>query len=123
MRNFGEKNSVPLIPVIPNVIQSVVLTANSGQAHDYPAGTDLIRVTAGCTAVPVGSVFFNPSSTGAVLPTTPITPTTATTAHNIPIHPFAGGLLFQVPRGTTGYSAISGTSQSLCIEFWTRASS
>lgn len=123
MRNFGNKNAVPFIPSIPNIIQSVLLTANTGQAHDYPSGTDLIRVTAGSTVAPAGSVFFNPSSTGAVLPTTAITATTATSAHNVPVNPGGESLVYQVPRGSTGYSLVCGTSQSACIEFWTRASS
>lgn len=123
MRNYGQKNSVPFIPTIPTIVHSVLLTANTGQAFDYPAGTDLIRVRAGSTAALAGAVFFNPASTGAVLPTTPMTPTTATTAHNIPIFPGDGPLMYQVPRASTGYSLIAGTSLSACIEFWTRASS
>lgn len=120
MRYVGSR--LDQIPVLPDTVLSVLLTAATGQAFDYPTGTDVFRVTAGCTA-PGGaaSVFFNPASTGAVLPTTAGTVTTATTGHNIPITPGAEGRLFQRPRASTGFSVICGSSLSVSVEFWSRA--
>lgn len=110
------------IPVLPDTVLSLLLTAGTAQAFDYPTGADIVRVTAGTTAAAAApSVFFNPATTGAVLPTTPSSLTTATSHHNIPITPGDGGRIFQRPRGSTGFSVVCGTSLSVCVEVWSRA--
>lgn len=118
MRFWGTK-ATPHTPVIPDVVLSLQMTANSGQAFDYPSGCDLVRVTVGSSVAGQGVVFFNPASTGAVLPTTPATATTATSGHNIPITP-GEGRMFQIPGVTTGFSLIAPTSVQACVEFWSR---
>lgn len=120
MRYFGTLG-VPSIPVLPDSVLSLLLTAATAQAFDYPTGSDMLRITAGCTA-PGGaaSVFFNPSSTAAVLPTTAGVITTATSGHNIPITP-GDSRMFQRPRASTGFALICGTSLSIAVEFWSRA--
>jgi hypothetical protein len=118
MRYFGNRQ-IPVAPVIPDVVLSLQLTANSAQAFDYPTGTDLIRVSVGSSVAGQGVAYFNPASTGAVLPTTPMTPTTNTSGHNIPIR--AGGpMMWQRPRASTGFSLIAPTSVQACVEFWSR---
>ena len=118
MRYFGT-GATPQVPVIPDVVLALQMTAGTGQAFDYPTGTDLVRVTVGSSVAGQGVAFFNPSSTGAVLPTTPATATTNTSGHNIPITP-GEGRMYQRPRGSTGFSLIAPSSVQTCIEFWSR---
>ena len=84
MRYFGQRQ-VPITPAIPDVILSLQLTAATAQAFDYPTGVDMFRVSVGSTIANQLTVYFNPASTGAVVPTTAGTATTATSGHNIPI--------------------------------------
>lgn len=119
MRYFGNLHT-PISPSLPDVVLSLLLTAATGQAFDYPAGCDLIRVSAGSTFALPGTIYFNPNSTGAVAPTTAGTITTATTGHNIAIS--AGeSKTYQRPRGSTGFSLFAPSSHSVSVEFWSRA--
>jgi hypothetical protein len=121
MRYFGNLNT-PVYPAIPDTVLSLQLTAATGQAFDYPAGCDLVRVSMGSSVAGQGVVYFNGGSTGAVLPTTlgVIAGTTLTTGHNVPI---TQGMAqtWQRPRGTTGFSVIAPSSFQVCVEFWSRA--
>ena len=119
MRFWGTKQT-PHTPVIPDVVLSLQMTVGTAQAFDYPAGADLVRVTAGSSVAGQGVVFFNPSSTAAVLPTTGATATTATSGHNIPITP-GDGRMYQIPGTSTGFSLVAPTSVQACVEFWSRA--
>jgi len=118
MRYFGTA-ATPRTPVLPDTTLQLLLTAASGQAFDYPAGTDLIRVTNGST-LGVGAVTFNPSSTAAAVPTTGSTISSSVGGQNILIS-YGQSVEFQVPRATTGFSLIAGSSHSVGVEFWSRA--
>lgn len=119
MRYFGTME-VPPIPAIPDTVLSLLLTANTAQAFDYPTGCDMVRVRPGTTASSQVSVFFNPSSTAAVLPTTAGVVTTATSGHSIPVC-IGDSFMYQRPRASTGFGLICGTSASVSVEFWSRA--
>lgn len=119
MRYFGTLE-VPAIPVIPDTTLNLLLTAASAQAFDYPAGTDLIRISAASTVAGVGVVFFNPSSTAAAAASTAGAISSTAGGQNIGISP-ADARMFQRPRLSTGFSLISGSSLSVSVEFWSRA--
>lgn len=119
MRYFGTFE-VPPIPVIPDTVLSLLLTAGSAQAFDYPTGCDMFRVRPGTTGSSQVSVFFNPSSTAAVLPTTLGAVTTATSGHNIPVG-IGDSVMYQRPRASTGFALVCATSASVSVEFWSRA--
>lgn len=119
MRFWGTK-ATPHTPVSPDVVLALQMTAGTAQEFDYPSGTDLVRVSVGSSVAGQGVVFFNPSTTGAVLPTTAATATTATSGHSIPITP-GEGRMYQVPGTSTGFSLIAPTSVQACVEFWSRA--
>lgn len=119
MRYFGNLHT-PVHPSLPDTVLSLKLTAATGQAFDYPTGCDLVRVSAGSTAGGFETIFFNPNSTGAVVPTTLGVITTATTGHNIPVG-LGEGRIWQRPRASTGFSLISVSSLYACVEFWSRA--
>lgn len=125
MRYFGNLHT-PFSPSIPDTRLSVLLTAATAQAFDYPTGTDLVRFTIGSTLGSSlgsnygGPVFLEPNSTGAALPTTGGAVTTAGTSGGIPLM-VGQEKLYQRPRGSTGFSLIAASSFSVCAEFWSRA--
>lgn len=121
MRYFGNLHTPPH-PVAPDSWLTVLLTAGTAQAFDWPTNCDLFRVSVGSTVASLGGpVFFNPSSTSAVVPTTSAVITSGTSA-GIPINA-ADNIIFQRPRTSTGFSFVSGSSVSFCVEFWKRNAS
>lgn len=119
MRYFGTR-AVNTTPVFTDTKLSLLLTANSAQAFDYPTGTDMFRIALGSTGASLqAQAFFDFSSTAVAVPTTGGVITTAT----------SGGILisgnydriYQRPRGSTGFSVIAQSSFQLCMEFWSRA--
>lgn len=121
MRFYGPIQ-VPQTPTLPDTALALLLTAGSGQAFDYPGGCDLVRVSAGSTAAGFTTVYFNPNSTGATVPTTAGAVTTASSGINIAVS-VGDAKTFQRPRGSTGFSLISASSLTCSVEFWSRASS
>lgn len=124
MRFIGNRQ-VPSAPALPDTVLSLQLTAASGAAFDYPGTCDIIKVSAGSTFSGLGTVYFNPNSTGAVVPTTAhvISTTAASSQHSIPVVAGGPAIFYQRPRGSTGFSLISGSSHSVCVEFWSRGGS
>lgn len=118
MRTFGSIDPLSMVSVPPDTKLSLLLTAASAQAFDYPSSdAQLFRVTVNSTISGVrGPVAFNFDSTAVSLPTTGAVITTAS----------SNGLLvsvdtprmFQRPPTSTGFALIAGSSYSVCIEFW-----
>jgi hypothetical protein len=119
MRYFGNRQ-IPQAPAIPDTTLNLLLTAATGQAFDYPTGTDLFRVSAGSTISGAASLTFNPSSTAAALPTTGGAVSSTVGGQNIQVA-VGDSRPYQRPRGTTGFSVIAGSSMSVTVEFWSRA--
>lgn len=119
MRYFGHRE-VPSAPVIPDTTLCLLLTAATGQAFDYPTGTDLFRITPGSTIQGASNIFFNPSSTAAAVATTAGTISSTAGGQNILIG-VGDTRVYQRPRGSTGFSLIAGSSMPVSIEFWSRA--
>lgn len=117
MRHVGPKQE---IPQLPDTVLSLLLTAGSAQAFDYPSGSDVIRLTAGSTAAGASVLFFNPSSTAATQPSTGGTVSTAASGLNIAI-PLGEARMYFRQRGSTGFSLVCGSSMSVSVEFWSRA--
>lgn len=118
MRFFGTME-VPPIPVIPDTTLNLLLTAATGQAFDYPAGTDMLRISNGST-FGVGGTVFNPSSTAAAVATTAGAISSTVGGQNIQI-PAGESRLYQRPRVSTGFSLIAASSHAVSVEFWSRA--
>lgn len=119
MRFWGTK-ATPHTPVAPDTVLALLLTAATGHAHDYPSGADLVRVTPGSTATGFHTVYFNPASTQATVPTTAGAVTTSSSGLNIAVA-LGDSKMFQIPGGSTGFSLISPSSLSVTVEFWSRA--
>jgi hypothetical protein len=118
MRYFGHRE-IPAAPALPDTVLSVLLTAGTAQAFDYPTDTDLVRVTPGSTITGVSNVFFNPSSSGAAVATTAGAATTAAAGLNIIIG-VGDCRTWQRPRASTGFSLVCVSSLAVSVEFWSR---
>ena len=116
MRFHGPKGT-PSAPVLPDSVTTVLL-ANAAQAADYPAGTDLVRVTFMSTAGAYLCGVFNPASTAAAWGSS-ASATAGSTRANILVS--SDGVLFQRPRGSTGYSVVASSNALCTLEFWSRA--
>lgn len=119
MRFWGTK-ATPQVPVAPDTVLSLLLTAATAQAFDYPTGCDLVRVTPGSTATGFETIYFNPASTAATVPTTAGAVTTASSGLNIAVS-LGDSKMFQIPGGSTGFSLVSVSSLAVSVEFWSRA--
>lgn len=118
MRYFGNLHTPPH-PVAPDTWLSVLLTASSIHAFDWPASCDLFRITVGSTIASIaGPVFFSPHTANAAVATTGGTITSGTSGC-IPITG-ADGVIYQRPRLSTGFSIIAGSSFTVCVEMWKR---
>lgn len=109
-------------PVLPDTVLTVLLTAATQHAFDYPAGCDLVRVSAGSTIAGFNTVYFNPSSTLATLPTTAGTVATTAAGLNVAVS-LGDAKTFTRPRTSTGFSLIAVSSLACSVEFWSRGSS
>lgn len=118
MRYFGTLE-VPQVPVLPDTTLNLLLTAATGQAFDYPTGTDLLRISNGSTFA-AGAVVFNPSSTSAAVASTAGVISSSVAGQNILI-PAGESRLYQRPRSSTGFSVIAPSSHAMSVEFWSRA--
>lgn len=117
MRYSGLAHPQEQVPVHPDTTLSLLLTAASPQVFDYPTGANLMRITAGSTLAVSAPVFLNPSSSGAAVPSTSGTVTTGSTLQQLSIVP-GEARWYQIPGGSTSFSLISGSSNSVGIEFW-----
>lgn len=117
MRTFGSIDPLSQVPIVPDTRLSLLLTAGSGQAFNWPSSdAQIVRVTVGSTISGVrGPVFFDFASTGAALPTTGAVVTTLGSSGGIGI---SEPRLYQRPTDSTGFSLIAGSSCSVCMEFW-----
>lgn len=118
MRYFGTR-AVNITPVFTDSKLSLQLTANTGQAFDWPTDTDMFRIALGSTGANLqAQAFFDFASTAAAIPSTAGVITTATSAGIL----ISGNYdrIYQRPRSSTGFSVIAGSSFQLCMEFWSR---
>lgn len=122
MRYFGLRD-IPVCPVLPDSVLTILLTAGTAQAFDYPAGCDIVRITPGSTVAGASNIFFNPSSSAAQVATT--APTSFQTTSNSSLQNVIIGVgdtrIFQRPRGSTGFSLICASSLPVSVEAWSRA--
>lgn len=115
MRSFAARFDSIAAP--PDTVATLALAGATGEAQDYPSNTDVVRVSASTTAGAAQAVAFNATSTGAVWPSADVAATTATTNLNALI-PAGESRVYRIPRGSTGYSAVMGTSGIVTFEFW-----
>lgn len=113
MKGTGALQPTHLVYTPPDTVQTIILAAGTAQAIDYSTGTHIVRLTGMTTANAQYNFYFNPTSTGAVIPSSGTS--TNSTAINLPI---LGSRAYQIPISSTGYSLVANTSGYVVAECW-----
>lgn len=117
MRSFASRFDE--IPGFPDTRLTVLLTAGTAQAFDWPTGTDVVRITVASTVSGVaGPLFFEPNTTGAAVATTGGAVTTGGSSGGLVISAALPPAVYRRNRSSTGFSIIAGSSYSVGLEFW-----
>lgn len=103
-------------PVPPDTVSTLLLAAATAQAIDFPAETQLVRLTGMGTAGAQLNFYANLQSTAAAIPSSGTTATTGTTGVSVPV---LGTREFAIPS-STGFSVIAPTSGYVHVECWRR---
>jgi hypothetical protein len=119
MRAFGSNDPLNQCPIVPDTRLSLLLTAASAQAFNWPSSdAQIVRISVGSTISGVtGPVFFDFASTGAALPTTGGVVSTLGSSGGIAVS-VGQPRIYQRVADSTGFSLIAGSSFSVCMEFW-----
>ena len=127
MRRYSAFDPLSGIPVVPDVVDKILITgASSGQAMDWngsPANAaagpiNIARVTFMSTAGALMAGVFNAISTHATISSgsSATTGTTAgSTGNSVPV---LGQGQFQIPSFSTGYSVSGFSSGWAMVEYW-----
>lgn len=113
MRAYGARNPTDLIPAPPDTVNTLLIAGSSGQAMDWPADTDIARLTGISTAGATINFMVNLFSTMAAIPSSGSS--AASTGVN---HTVMGSGMFQIPGGSTGFSVAALSSGYIGVECW-----
>lgn len=117
MRPICTLHPTDQIPAPPDTVNTILLTGgSSAQAMDWPAGTQIARITPMTTAGAAFYVMANLGSTAAAVPSSGST--VGTTALPFVNHPITGQMAFQIPGASTGFSVAAFTSGYAIVECW-----
>ena len=117
MKTYATLHPTENAPQAPDTKQTLLLAAGAGQALDWPSTqAQIVRLTAMSTlGIPIGAcVSLN--STGAAAPSSGLS--TGTTGGALPGVTVMGETTFQIPAGSTGWSAASPVAGYLTAEVW-----
>lgn len=120
MRPISSLQPTQGIPMAPDTTQTLLIAGSSGQALDWPSaatyGTpSIVRVTGLTTGNALMNFNLNLESTRAAVPSSGLS--TLGTSFSSPV---VGQGTFQVPHGSTGWSAASLSSGYVVMEMWSR---
>lgn len=115
MRSYGTLHPSADAPLPPDTVATLLIAGSSGQAMDWPSGTNMARISGVSTAGASLNFHVNLSSTKAAAPSSG-TSTEGTTGFQ---HPVMGSALFQV-SASTGFSVASLSSGYIMVECWKR---
>lgn len=114
MRTIGTLHPTEGTPLPPDTVVTLALTANTAAAADWPANTQIVRLTGQTTANATLQFSANLFSTGVA---SPAAGTSANSSAGVS-HPVNQPTSFQIAGGSTGFSAISATSGFVFAECW-----
>lgn len=117
MKTYGTLHPTENAPQAPDTRQTLLLAAGTPQNLDWPSTlAQLVRITAMSTlGLPMGAcVSLN--STGAIAPTSGLS--TGSTAGALPNLTVMGEGTFQIPAGSTGWSAAASAPGYVSAEVW-----
>lgn len=115
MRSIGSLHPSEGIPVPPDTVVTLLIAGSSGQAADWPSGTQMVRFTGVSTAGAQLNFNVNLFSTKAAAPSSG-TSTEGTTGFQYPV---LGRAEFQLPS-STGFSVAALSSGYVMVECWKR---
>lgn len=116
MKTYGTLHPTENAPQAPDTRQTLLLAAATAQALDWPSTlAQLVRITVMSTlGIPMGAcVSLN--STGAIAPTSGLS-TGSSVA--LPTLTVMGEGTFQIPAGSTGWSAAASAPGYVTAEVW-----
>ena len=114
MRGISVMHPTDGVPVPPDTVATMLIASSSGQAMDWPSGTQIARLTGQSTTGADINFVVNLSSTKAAAPSSGVS-TEGTTGFG---HPVWGQDTFQIPGGSTGFSVAALSSGYVMVECW-----
>jgi hypothetical protein len=118
MRSISMLHPNDGIPVPPDTVCTLLIAGSSGQAMDWPSGSNIIRATGVTTVGAALNFMVNLFSTQCAAPASGSS--AATAASSGVNHPVNGSGMFQVPGASTGFSVAALSSGYIMIECWKR---
>lgn len=113
MRAYGTLHPTDLIPTPPDTVNTLLIAGSSGQAMDWPTGTQIARLSAVSTVGASLNFMVNMFSTACAAPASGSSASSTGTNH-----PVMGSGTFQVPGGSTGFSVAALSSGYVMVECW-----
>ncbi len=113
MRTYGVLQPTALVPKVPDTTLTFLIAGSSGQAADWPAGTNIARLTGRSTAGASLNFEVCMESTKAAAPSSGLS-TLASSAQS----PVMGQGTFQLSPGSTGFSVAALSSGYITAECW-----
>jgi len=113
MRAYGVLHPTDLVPLPPDTVNTLLIAGSSGQAMDWPANTQIARLSGVTTAGAALNFMANLFSTACSAPSS------GSSASSSGVnHPVMGSATFQIPGGSTGFSVAALTSGYVMVECW-----
>lgn len=103
------------IPQPPDTVNTLLIAGSSGQAMDWPAGTEMARFSGTSTAGASLNFQVNPYSTSCAAPSSGSV--TSSTGAQMAV---TGTREFQIPGNSTGYSVAALSSGYIVVECWAK---
>lgn len=113
MRSASILHPTDGIPVPPDTVNTMLIASSSGQAMDWPTGTQMARLSGMSTAGAAMNFFVNLYSTACAVPTTG-----SSVSSTGVVHPVMGSASFQIPGASTGFSVAALSSGYVMVECW-----
>ena len=118
MLSYGARSPIDQIDSPPDTVQTLLLASSVAQAMDWVGAStalrpNLCRVTAVTTAGALNSVNVNLETTYADNPSSGLTTGSTQVSHAV-----IGTRMFQIPGGSTGFSAEGLSSGYVMFELW-----
>ena len=113
MRTYGVLHPTDLVPKAPDTVLTLLVAGSSGQAADWPANTNIVRLTGRSTAGVSLNFEACLESTKCAAPSSGLS--TLGSSAQVPI---MGQGTLQLSAGSTGFSVAALSSGYITAECW-----
>ena|SRR5258708_3276053 len=119
MRKIATLHFSELVGLPPDTVATFALSVNTPIAQDWPAGTNMARLTGLTTLGAALGFYFQDGSTKATFAGSSVfsSGTSVSSQNNSAIF---GSKDYQIPGGSTGFSLVAGSSGQVTVECWSR---